>query len=239
MDAKPAALYPNVPTLKEATGSDWTMAPGAASSAPKGLPKDIGDKLVAALEKVYESKEYKDFMKQRGFGVHLGAAAEFATFMDEVGRRPRRGDEGGRHRQVSAMKRRRQRSWERCLRSWARSCSGTSRAFPPSPARTTARRCFPALIAAGLADLRRCCSWCAACAARPGGRWLALDDWARAPLTVVALPAACRPASCSTCSPATCSASIIAAALIMLALLLVFGVQPAAGAWRSRSSVAA
>ena len=41
MDAKPAALYPNVPTLKDATGSDWTLAAWRGIVAPKGLPKDI------------------------------------------------------------------------------------------------------------------------------------------------------------------------------------------------------
>ena len=40
-----------------------------------------GDKLVAAIKKVYDSKEYKDFMASRGFGVALPAPDEFAKFM--------------------------------------------------------------------------------------------------------------------------------------------------------------
>src|SRR5512140_1307422 len=35
---KRAALYPNVPTLKEASGSDWTMAAWRGIAAPKGIP---------------------------------------------------------------------------------------------------------------------------------------------------------------------------------------------------------
>ncbi|MFZ5783569.1 MAG: tripartite tricarboxylate transporter substrate binding protein [Pseudomonadota bacterium] len=81
MDAKPAALYPNVPTLKAATGSDWTLAAWRGIVAPKGLPKDIADKLLAALEKVHKSAEFNDFMKQRGFGVLWAPSAEFAAFM--------------------------------------------------------------------------------------------------------------------------------------------------------------
>jgi tripartite-type tricarboxylate transporter receptor subunit TctC len=83
MDAKPATLYPNVPTLKAATGSDWTLAAWRGIVAPKGLPKDIADKLLAALEKVHKSAEFNDFMKQRGFGVIWAPSAEFATFMEK------------------------------------------------------------------------------------------------------------------------------------------------------------
>jgi tripartite-type tricarboxylate transporter receptor subunit TctC len=83
MDAKPAALYPNVPTLKAATGSDWTIAAWRGIVAPKGLPKDTADKLLVALEKVHKSAEFNDFMKQRGFGVQWMLPAEFATYMEK------------------------------------------------------------------------------------------------------------------------------------------------------------
>ena len=83
MDAKPAALYPNVPTLKAATGSDWTLAAWRGIVAPKGLPKDVSDRLLAALEKVHKSAEFNDFMKQRGFGVAWMPPVEFAAFMEK------------------------------------------------------------------------------------------------------------------------------------------------------------
>jgi tripartite-type tricarboxylate transporter receptor subunit TctC len=83
MDAKPAALYPNVPTLKAATGSDWTLAAWRGIVAPKGLPKDVSDRLLVALEKVHKSAEFNDFMKQRGFGVTWMPPAEFAAFMEK------------------------------------------------------------------------------------------------------------------------------------------------------------
>ena len=47
------------------------------------MPEDVADKLTAALKKVWDSKEFKDFMSSRGFGVTWGDAAEFAKFMDE------------------------------------------------------------------------------------------------------------------------------------------------------------
>ena len=36
---------------------------------------------MAALKKVYDEREYKDFMTSRGFGVVWAAPAEFAKFM--------------------------------------------------------------------------------------------------------------------------------------------------------------
>jgi tripartite-type tricarboxylate transporter receptor subunit TctC len=81
MNDKPSALYPNVPTLKSATGSDWTMAAWRGIVAPKGLPNDIRDKLAAAVRKVAASKEYTDFMATRGFGVIYAGPDDFGKFM--------------------------------------------------------------------------------------------------------------------------------------------------------------
>src|SRR5690349_5460420 len=77
----PAALYPNVPTLKAATGSDWKLAAWRGIAAPKGLPADIRDRLVAAIRKIAASKEYTDFMASRGFGVIYQGPDDFARFM--------------------------------------------------------------------------------------------------------------------------------------------------------------
>ena len=69
MDANPPTLYPNVPTLQTAIGSNWSMPAWRVIAAPKGIPADVQKTLGAALKKVYDSKEYKDFMASRGFGV--------------------------------------------------------------------------------------------------------------------------------------------------------------------------
>jgi tripartite-type tricarboxylate transporter receptor subunit TctC len=81
MDAKPAGLYPNLPTLKAATGSNWTMAAWRGIATPKGIPAEARDKLVAAIRKIVASKEYVDFMNSRGFGVIYEGPDEFAKFM--------------------------------------------------------------------------------------------------------------------------------------------------------------
>ncbi len=52
----PAQLYPNVPTLKAATGSNWTMAAWRGIAAPKNLAPEARDKLAAAIKKIVASK---------------------------------------------------------------------------------------------------------------------------------------------------------------------------------------
>ncbi len=81
MADKRATLYPNLPTLKEETGSAWTMAAWRGIAAPKGLPKDVSDKLDAAIKKIVASKDYTDFMAKQGYGVIYEAPADMVKFM--------------------------------------------------------------------------------------------------------------------------------------------------------------
>jgi tripartite-type tricarboxylate transporter receptor subunit TctC len=74
--------FPNVPTLKEEMGIDYATGAWRGFAGPKGLPADIATKLTAALKQANESKEYRDFMSSRGFGVKWADAQGFATFMD-------------------------------------------------------------------------------------------------------------------------------------------------------------
>lgn len=77
-------LFPNVPTLKEATGSDWTVGAWRMFVGPKGIPDNVAKVIVPALERAYNSKEYKEFMDGRGFGMQWRAAAEAQAFMKKA-----------------------------------------------------------------------------------------------------------------------------------------------------------
>jgi tripartite-type tricarboxylate transporter receptor subunit TctC len=83
MSATPSALYPAVPTLKSVTGSDWTMGVWRGMAGPKGLPTDVQKKMESALKKINESKEYRDFMNGRGFGIAYADSVGFGQFMDK------------------------------------------------------------------------------------------------------------------------------------------------------------
>jgi tripartite-type tricarboxylate transporter receptor subunit TctC len=81
MASAPAALYPNVPTLKAAMGSDWAIGAWRGMAGPKGLPADVTARLGAAMKKIYDSKEYQGFMASRGFGTIYADAKDFEQFM--------------------------------------------------------------------------------------------------------------------------------------------------------------
>ena len=76
-----SALYPNVPTLKSATGSNWTIGAWRGIAGPKGMPADVQAKLGTVLKKIYDSQDYQGFMQQRGFGVVYADAKGFEQFM--------------------------------------------------------------------------------------------------------------------------------------------------------------
>jgi tripartite-type tricarboxylate transporter receptor subunit TctC len=81
MADKRAALYPNLPTLKEATGGNWTLGAWRGIAAPKNIPAEARDKLVNALKKIVASKDYNEFMAKQGYGVIYAPPEEFAKFM--------------------------------------------------------------------------------------------------------------------------------------------------------------
>ena len=76
-------IFPDVPTLNEAMGIDYSTGAWRGIGAPKGLPPEIATKLTAALKKVFDSTEFKEFMSNRGFGTVWGDAGQFTAFMDK------------------------------------------------------------------------------------------------------------------------------------------------------------
>lgn len=83
MSSNRAELFPDVPTLNEAVGSDWQIGAWRGIVGPAELPEDVAAKLTAALEVVYNSDDYRNFMKAQGYGVRWAAGQEFADFMSQ------------------------------------------------------------------------------------------------------------------------------------------------------------
>jgi tripartite-type tricarboxylate transporter receptor subunit TctC len=81
MDANPPALYPKLPTLKAELGSNWQIAAWRVIAAPKGIPAEVQKTLITALKKVYDSKDYKDFMAKQGYGTVWADPEGTAKFM--------------------------------------------------------------------------------------------------------------------------------------------------------------
>ncbi|WP_340110089.1 tripartite tricarboxylate transporter substrate binding protein [Pikeienuella sp. HZG-20] len=81
MSAERLEKFPDIPTLKEATGLDWTMGGWRSISGPKDMPQDVVDRLIPALERVYNSGEFREFMSNRGFGLAWAAGDDAAKWM--------------------------------------------------------------------------------------------------------------------------------------------------------------
>lgn len=75
--------YSQVPTAKEAVGVDVLAGAWRGIGGPKGMPQEATTKLIAAMEKIHKSEEFRKFMTDRGFGLMWKAGPEFGKFMDE------------------------------------------------------------------------------------------------------------------------------------------------------------
>lgn len=82
MDMMRLPQFPHVPTLKEATGSNWTIIAWRAVVGPKGIPNEIMNSFRSALQKVHQSKAFRDFMDERGFGWAWMGPVESMRLMD-------------------------------------------------------------------------------------------------------------------------------------------------------------
>ncbi|MEM1544897.1 MAG: tripartite tricarboxylate transporter substrate binding protein [Candidatus Methanomethylicia archaeon] len=73
---------PNIPTLNE-LGMKWSYGAWRGFAVPKGTPDYIVKILEDALKKIYDSKEFKDFMNTNGFGMVWRGSSDFAKFLAE------------------------------------------------------------------------------------------------------------------------------------------------------------
>jgi tripartite-type tricarboxylate transporter receptor subunit TctC len=83
MGTERLGIFPDVPTLAEATGTEWTVGAWRMVAGPAGLPDEVVDTLIPALEAAYNSPEFTEFREGRGFGMIWRPGAEAAAFMQE------------------------------------------------------------------------------------------------------------------------------------------------------------
>jgi tripartite-type tricarboxylate transporter receptor subunit TctC len=73
--------FKDVPTLNEALGISYSVGAWRGIAGPKGMPADVAARLTAELKKIFDSAEFQDFMRNRGFGMTWADPAGFARFM--------------------------------------------------------------------------------------------------------------------------------------------------------------
>ncbi len=77
------STFPNTPTLAEAGVPGLEVFSWQAIVAPKGLPKNVKDRLEAALATAYKDPELARKFNDIGFEVVGGTSAEFTRFLNE------------------------------------------------------------------------------------------------------------------------------------------------------------
>lgn len=73
--------FPDVPTVKEQIGVEWTGGTWRGIGAPAGLDDDVRQVLTDALTDVLESPRFAEQMGERGFGVVVRYGDEFGEWM--------------------------------------------------------------------------------------------------------------------------------------------------------------
>lgn len=73
--------FKDVPTLNETLGINYSVGAWRGIAAPRNLPDAIATRLTAELKKAYDSAEFQDFMRNRGFGTTWADPAGFAKYM--------------------------------------------------------------------------------------------------------------------------------------------------------------
>lgn len=80
MDSQESPFIPGVKTLaSQGLNVDFSVSRGLV--APAGVPKDVADKLAAALEKAINSDDHKKRMADMGQTVRYMSPAEFSAFL--------------------------------------------------------------------------------------------------------------------------------------------------------------
>ena len=76
--------WQNVPTLKEATGSDWLLDSWSGIAAPAGISDEMKKNLGDTIKKVWETKEFQDTMKKAGKTLQYLGPDEFKAFLKQM-----------------------------------------------------------------------------------------------------------------------------------------------------------
>lgn len=75
--------FPDIPTVKETLGSDYSLGEWRGVAGPKGMDPAVVAKLETALEAAYKSELYQDFMTKQGFGMEWRKGDDFKQFLAE------------------------------------------------------------------------------------------------------------------------------------------------------------
>ncbi|MGF1527599.1 MAG: tripartite tricarboxylate transporter substrate binding protein [Candidatus Competibacterales bacterium] len=83
MNPERVPAFPDVPTLQEAVGVEWSASTWFSLVGPAGLPDEVVAKVLEIAQKAHSSAEFQEFVAQRGILAVWQPGEEFAAFADE------------------------------------------------------------------------------------------------------------------------------------------------------------
>lgn len=75
--------FPDVPTVQEAVGLDWSVAHWRGVVAPRGLPEGLRQRFLEAFRKVEQDPEFQAEARASSFTLRWRHGDDFARYMDE------------------------------------------------------------------------------------------------------------------------------------------------------------
>jgi tripartite-type tricarboxylate transporter receptor subunit TctC len=79
--------YPNVPTVREAVGVDWSLGAWRGIAGPRNLPEAITARLRQAMGKVVADPEFIRLMSARSFGIEYVDGPAFGAWLEAADKR--------------------------------------------------------------------------------------------------------------------------------------------------------
>ena len=81
MDGVRHPMFPDVPTVKEAIGTDWRVAHWRGLVSPAGLPLAVRDRLVAALRRISVDPGFSEECRANGYSLDWRFGGDVAEYM--------------------------------------------------------------------------------------------------------------------------------------------------------------
>ena len=102
MDDKRAALFPDVPTMQQAIGVNYSVAAWRGIAGPKGLPADVDGQAHRDDQEDRREQGVEGLRREQGLRHRVGAGPRVRRVHGEGRRGDGQDDEGGRPRQVTS-----------------------------------------------------------------------------------------------------------------------------------------
>lgn len=80
---KVSDLYPDIPVYQDATPYKWTLNGWNLLAAPRGLPEEVKQRLITAMQTIYKQGNLQQFAYKQGIALNPLYGEELIAFMHE------------------------------------------------------------------------------------------------------------------------------------------------------------